>query len=960
MRLVKVLFACLVGLWLIGCALPLEAEQFVRVGVYEGGAYQRRDESGNYIGFNIDYLQELAKYAQWEYRFVECGSWENAYAKLQAGEIDLLPGVYRDREREDKLLFSALPLCYAHSALCVRADDNRFAYEDFEAISDMRVGVIRAGKDEKNFRSYCAENGTRPAIVPFGGVDALFQALESGSVDAAALTYLGGGNVRTVARFAVEPLYFVTAKQRPELMEALDVAVQKIQLQDFNYGAKLYEKYFSGKEQRQPVFSPKEQAFIREAKKVRVAYDAHWAPLEYADLPAGVFSGMAAELFKRIGEMSGLEFEYVPYEDYLTGLENTSVENGVDVLSGVSEDESGWGGASLLRTSCYLRAPVVLVRAGGGDRIAMPRGYVLSRCVAAERPGRTVLYFDSVKDCFDALARGEADVTYVNTHIANYLLANPRYERFSAVTLTHYVDEIAIGVSPLADPRLYSILDKCVQAVPGDQISEWILKNSVRPQHINWRDFFYQHSMEAVGVLTAIFFVVVMALLGFIFSKAQDHKRIRQLLRNDALTGAWNLIEFRSRSRRFLQAKEKRYALLYADISRFKDVNDLYGFSGGDEVLRCFAGVLAEAAAEDECSARVSSDQFVLLWRYESWQKLLARTEAIGREINALPLLRQKGCQLVLRFGVYVLQDEDRARDVSTLLDFARYAHQTVKETHRSVTVLYDEAMQKSDQEQRALAGVMERALQNGEFVPYFQPKVDMSTHGIVGAEALVRWLHPTRGLLLPGAFIPFFERNGFIVEIDFYVYEKVCESIRRWLDEGLRVRPISCNFSRLHVKNQHFVQRVIATAQRYCVSPDYIELEITESVVMDDPAQALQQFAQLRQAGFRVSIDDFGAGYSSLGMLQHLTADVLKLDRSLLAQGNLEKRRQAIIGGVVAMAKSLDMSVVCEGVENEQQADMLMGMGCFVAQSFYYGRPMPADAFERLLRADDARQTEA
>lgn len=945
------------GVWLAVSALVAQAEQSVRVGVYESGAYQHRNASGDYVGLHIEYLQEIAKHAQWEYRFVECASWEAAYAMLRAGEIDLLPGAYKDGARERQVLFSALPICCAYSTLGTRMDDTRFAYEEFEAFSRMRVGTIRGSKDERKFRSYCAENGAQPEIVSFGDVKALFGALRAGALDAVALTYLGkDSGLRSIARFAVEPLYFAGSKQRPEIMAALDRAQQKVCLQNPSYDAELYGKYFSGAWRSMPVFSKEEQAFIRQRKKVRVAYDANWAPLEYADMPAGVFSGMTADLFRQIGKMSGLEFEFIPYEEYAEAVQDAVAGNGVDALCGASEKERYQEDGGLRTTDVYLRAPVVMVRGGSGDRIAMPKGYALSRAVAAERRGQTVLYCDSVRDCFEALSRGKADVTYANTHIANYLLTNPRYERFSAVTLTNYADAVAVGVSPQADPRLYGILNKCVRAVSDDQVNEWILKNSVRPQHVNWRDFFYQHSMETVGALVSFFLVVVTALLCFILSKARDHERIRQILRSDALTGAWNLIEFRARAQSCVQEKDSRYALLYVDISRFKDVNDLFGFSGGDEVLRHFAQVLVGEQRQGECSARVSSDQFVLLWRYESWQRLLARTEEIGSAANALPLLRQKGCQLVLRFGVYVLLEEDRERDVSALLDFARYAHQSVKETHRSVTVLYDEAMQKSDQEQRALAGVMERALQKGEFVPYFQPKVDMSTHEIVGAEALVRWLHPARGLLLPGAFISFFERNGFVVEIDFYIYETVCACVRRWLDAGLLVRPVSCNFSRLHVKNQHFVQRVIETAKRHSVSPSYIELEITESVVMDDPAQALQQFAQLREAGFRVSIDDFGAGYSSLGMLQHLTADVLKLDRSLLAQGNLEKRRQAIIGGVVAMAKSLDMAVVCEGVENEQQADMLMGLGCFVAQSFYYGRPMPEDAFEQLLRADAGR----
>lgn len=957
MKWTKALIIGMVGLLLIGCLASAQASALVRVGFYEDGDYQHRLESGGYAGFNIAYLQEIAKFTQWEYQFVDCASWEQAYAKLAAGEIDILPAVYQSEERRREALFSLLPMCYVYSTLSVRPGELRFRYEDFSAVSKMRVGVIRGGKDAEYFQTYCRENGAQPEIVPYGETKALLKALEDRKLDAVAMTYPGRSSpLQSVARFAVQPMYFAVTRQRPELLAALDGAMQKLRLRDPKYEVALYEKYLSEAAQNAPVFSKDELAYIRSAGKIKVAYAANWAPLEYTDPQTGAFSGMSAELFKRIGEMSGLTFEFSPYADYLPAARAVAEGSGADILCGVSREQEAWSDNALLLTGLYLRAPVVMVRAGrAGDRIAMPRGYVLSRRIVQEHLNQAVFYFDSVEDCFDALARGAADVTYSNTHIANYLLANPRYEGFSVVTLTDYADEIAVGVSKFADPRLYAVLDKCVQAVPGAQMNDWILKNAARTRRVEWRDLFYQHPVEAVGILGAVFFIALTLLLCFVFSKARDHRRIRQLLYSDALTGAWNLSKFRAQAQCCIAEGKQAYALLYADISRFKDVNDLYGFSGGDEVLKHFAQVLAEKTEPDECCARVSADQFVLLLRFSDWPQLCGRTREIGEAVNALPLLRQKGCQLALHFGVYAVREEDRGQDVSALLDAARYAHQSVKETHKSVTVLYDEEMRRADQEQRALAGVMEKALRGGEFVTYFQPKVDMATHAIVGAEALVRWLHPERGLLLPGAFIPFFERNGFIVELDFYMYERVCACIRQWLDAGFAVRPVSCNFSRLHIKNNRFAQQVEEIARRRQVAPSYLELEITESVVMDDPAQALRQFAQLREAGFRISIDDFGAGYSSLGMLQALAADVLKLDRSLLAPGNLEKRRQAIIGGVIAMARSLDMAVVCEGVENEQQADMLMRMGCQVAQSFYYGRPMPQEAFEHLFHADTA-----
>ncbi|MFQ9492336.1 MAG: EAL domain-containing protein [Bilophila wadsworthia] len=228
-----------------------------------------------------------------------------------------------------------------------------------------------------------------------------------------------------------------------------------------------------------------------------------------------------------------------------------------------------------------------------------------------------------------------------------------------------------------------------------------------------------------------------------------------------------------------------------------------------------------------------------------------------------------------------------------------------------------------------------------GEFDAYFQPKVDMRDGALIGSEALVRWNHPTRGLLMPGSFIPFFERNGSVVEVDLYIYELVCRTVREWLERGMTVNPVSCNFSSLHFDSPEFPELVAAIADRHNVPHALLELEITESAIMRNPQIVC---AVLRLKSIHVAIDDFGSGYSSLGQLQQLMADVLKLDRSFVRRGMFGTRERIVIGNVIHMAGELGMQVICEGVENAKQAEMLIELGCYYAQGFYYAKPMPRD----------------
>lgn len=933
---------------------PAQADEKIlsaRVGYYEDGDYMSRGRSSEYIGFNIEFLQKVAKFGGMRYEMVDGGSWENSWHQLLEGSVDLLPAVYRTEEREKEVLFSNLPMGTLYVTLNVRTDDKRYDYEDFSSFQGMRVGIIRGSKDGERFRSYCEEFGVKPVIVPYAETQALLKALEDGTLDGVAITHLGRSSTfRSVAQFSPEPVYVAVTKGRPDVLARLDAAMNAIALRDPNYMMRLYDKYFAVSTAQQPVFTKEEYALLKEKDVIIAAYDPSWAPLEYTDPETGMFVGVTSDLLSIISQSTGLRFRFEPVHqaEALDKLKKGQIDLVCSVTGDYLWDERN----NMYTTRYYLRAPTMLVRTKQPhaiERIALQGGYWFSEHVAADNPGKEIIFYNTVRECFDALLKGDADAAYANAYVTNYLLAERRYESLAATSLSKYISEICFGISKCADPRLFSILDKCIQYTAAERMDELVLKNTTKPRQITLLDFVAQHLVE-VGCSMLAVFGVILLLLGYnLIIKTKSNHRIQALLYRDGLTDLDNMNKFYVECGRLLQkAPSGSYALLYGDINQFKTINDNLGFAVGDQILRAFGAILQRNVRDGECCARASADHFILLLRYSEWESLLVRIEEIGMQLDEWRRMQDMAYRIVTVFGVYLV-NETEGLDVHRMLDFANYARRNAKQTAKNI-VLYDEKMRQEALLQRELEGRLEIALGQGEFEAYFQPKVDMRDGALIGSEALVRWNHPTRGLLMPGSFIPFFERNGSVVEVDLYIYELVCRTVREWLERGVAVNPVSCNFSSLHFDSPEFPELVTEIADRHNVPHALLELEITESAIMRNPQIVCAQVLRLKERGFMISIDDFGSGYSSLGQLQQLMADVLKLDRSFVRRGMFGTRERIVISNVIHMAGELGMQVICEGVENVKQAEMLIELGCYYAQGFYYAKPMPRKVFEELL----------
>ncbi|NLW69502.1 MAG: diguanylate cyclase, partial [Eubacteriaceae bacterium] len=381
------------------------------------------------------------------------------------------------------------------------------------------------------------------------------------------------------------------------------------------------------------------------------------------------------------------------------------------------------------------------------------------------------------------------------------------------------------------------------------------------------------------------------------------------------LTGLYNRETFFEKTAEMVRQKEAGYYIMACfDIDNFKVINDQYGTAKGDEVLKAIGEIFKEGFRDaGGICCRVTADNFAVL--YPASFKDSEEIAEIRRKAGNFEGLLNNVSYSIGRYLV-----DDKSLSASAMYDRATLAQATVKGRYDTYFAEYDELMRADLIKEQRIVDEMGRALEEKQFVLYLQPQYNHTTGSMIGAEALVRWLHPESGLVPPGDFIPIFEKNGFIYELDKFVWEQGCRYLRKWIDEGRNPLP-----------------------------KDYLRLEITESAFAKDPEQIISQVKRLIDYGFTIEIDDFGSGYSSLNTLKDVPAQILKLDMRFIEGGENTSRGGNILESVVRMSKWLGMSVIAEGVETLSQADYLKSIGCFYIQGYFYARPMPAEEYERL-----------
>lgn len=937
-----------------GQDIPGEQKRVVRVGFFPMGGFHEKNADGSYGGMDVEYLDALCTYIDWEIEYVECSSWDEALALLLEQKIDLVGSAQFSEARNEIYQYADLSSGYTFGTVAVEGSSS-IAYEDFDAMRGLTYGIVKTYVRKGEFYQYMEGNGiAKPAVKEYGSATALHEALARGEVDAMvhSLTEVWEGQ-RIVGRFAPKPFYYISWKGNDDMMRELNQGIADIKMSQPGLENELMVKYYDSRLDQTILLTNEEKQFIAEKKEMVVGYLDGYYPFSYEE--GGQAAGLAKQMLERISARTGISFLYrkVDGRQEAVGL----LQNGgIDILCYCEESPQSMKQSGVTVTRRYAQAPHVIVRKKK-DKAKKIQTLAITynneyRDYMVDFVGEdaVILTLDSQHACLEAVDAGKADAAVCDGYLAEYLLGSKfSFGKMEIYSVLSDVHPVYMALSEDASPLLASILNKELSEVNDKIVNDYMLQDNFYSR-ISVEAFISENSISIIMLLVVVALTVILVL----YKMLRNSRRIQKLMYKDVDFNIWNqnYLNYRA-SKKLSSEKNARYAVVYTDISQFRRYNTLYGWQAGRRILAIFIEVVAkELDRGNELYARSRGDHFVLFVRYEDEAALKNRLYDIENKFSE-KIYEKLEMHMTLAMGVCCIPKGEN--DLDAAIAYGIQAAEALKGRYSNEIQFYDDKMRHQLQELHEREKLLETVDIWKDFTVYYQAKVDIRNERIVGAEALVRFMDPTENgkIRAPGFFVPYYEQTGKITEIDFFVMESVCRMLRRRLDAKLPVVPVSCNFSRVHFVKEGFPERFEEVIARYRVPKEYIEVEITETLVVEELSQqrVKETVDILRKNGVRLSIDDFGSGYSSLGVFEQIPASVIKLDRSFLLNNENRMRQVKIMRNIVNLAQELDAQVVCEGVETQEDTDLMMEIGAYVAQGYRYCKPVPEEVFESMLR---------
>ncbi|TCL54816.1 periplasmic sensor diguanylate cyclase/phosphodiesterase [Kineothrix alysoides] len=940
-------------------AVQLHAEEDrdrVRVGYFIMPGYQESTVGGSHWGFGYDYLQEIAKYTGWKYKFVEA-SWTECLEMLENGELDLVTYAKDSPEDRTRFEFSEYPMGMTSSVLTIRSGDTgSYYYNDFASFDGMKIGAVKGGGSVSEVRTLFKEYGISMTLQLFDTEKELQKALSMQTIDAiAAGNHRKLDNEKIIATFNAEPFYAITQRKNTSIMAEFDNAMEEIMLTDPYFEKELYDKYFEENVTNMVALTREEKAYVDEHKTVKMAASPDSKAMCYYD--GSKYTGIIIDSIKALGREVGVDVEYVETKSYKESLE--LLNRGEVDLVGDFYTNYSWGEKNeVILTAPYMEERYMEVRRKGKEmpkremRVATCENFFFNTAyISKYYTNENMIYYDTETECVNAVRKGEADVAFVNQYTAKILFKDNKNLKLKTYAL--YDADHGISIAVAEDNKLLcSIFNKAISNLSPSEIMHIAEDHTQEGEQVSLLSYIYSNPVQSIVILCVAFGTVVFVLLYFIMVKRRYNRHVYELAYKDRLTGLGNIYSFEDTiEKRWLEHRGKEVFIISMDISHFATINETYGRGIGDHTISYVGRKLNELYGEEGIIARSKVDNFLIFGIADRVGKITEWMDAIKREIGIFAFeeggMGKNDITINYNFGVTTVQCT-RSTSIKNLIDHAEMARKAAKRRNAHLCY-FNEEMELQLLREKTIEDCMGRALTQGEFHVYYQPKYCMTNNEIVGAEALVRWQNKDYGFMSPVEFIPIFENNGFIVELDFYVMEQVYKMLHGRLERGEKTVRVSINQSRLHFAQKNYIERLNELRDKYCIPKELIELELTESIFaqMKDISEMVDK---LKANGYYLSVDDFGAGYSSLNMLKEISIDTLKIDKDFLSGENKSERYQKVIQKVVELANDLNMDIICEGVEREEQAKFLQSIGCMYAQGYLYARPMAEEDFLQLL----------
>lgn len=936
-------------------------ENTVRVGWFESKGYFEKDKNDRLTGFGVDYLNAIAAYTGWDYEFVE-STREGCLKMLQAGEIDLMSPV-----RNDVLLkgakISEEVIGESYGYVYKLGNNFKVSYEEYSKFKRMIIGIEKGSFLEDKLKAYCTKNKFEFFdIVYFDTLEEMKRALASKKIDAiAADSYVSIENLKVIGRFANGQMTFAASNKM--LLEQLSNAMEDFKLDYPHYTEDLRKRYFSESSQNNLEYSLEEKDFLSVKRKYKVALSTEQYPISYKTTEEIGYKGIAVDILKKMEYYSGITFEIVYVDSYKAGQELLN-EGEVDILGGsivskqdirnLSGDslESSYAGRKEYTAEFYDISMALIGRKGTGmeDSLLIAVPSYMNKCVPNLEnlyPKYKFVLYEDDNDCLEAILNREVDAAVQSDLKINELIIYDKYKELQNLKFIPGSYSVAFNIWT-EETVLVHIMDKTLKGF--SEMSMAAIENN-NIQHIAIEQMTLMEFVNKYRSYFVISFILLLAIniavLGY--RKYKQEQKSKEKAYKDSVAKISSMEKFRIDVEPILQSNSKLdYYMIAVDIDKFKVINDLYGYEEGDKVIAYLASVLQNNAGNYSFVARPNADYFVVLKKAKQLSEVEEYLNKVFETVECDIARYHSDYRMILKAGIYKVREDDYV--LSSIMDKADMTRNNIEVGHESSFALYSEEMRQKTIDDKKMENDMENALENRELKIYLQPQVDLKTKKIVSAEALVRWIHPEKGMIPPIEFIPLFEKNGFICKLDYFVWEECIKTLAKWREENQIMVPISINLSRVDIQKKDFLESLLLLFDKYSIDPKWIKAELTESACLENDKIIMEKMNQLKSFGLKIAIDDFGSGYSSLHMLKKMPIDILKIDKSFLDYNEIMREKdEIVIRDVVELGKHLQMQIVMEGVEKQEQSYFLESIGCDIAQGYYYGRPMSVEEFEQL-----------
>ncbi len=932
-------------------AIPLDLSEPIRVGYYSTFDDMIANmDSLNNKGYGYEVFQKISEYSDLEFEFVPIA--DSMIEAVQSGYVDVGGFNTQSDERREQVLYSEFP--FNKTYLALMSKDMNIRYGDLQAIDGKIVAVYDENVGVENLNIFCEENNV--------SVEYIYGETETYMEQEADLfiTYSEdptSNDLNNILNLGVYNLYLITSFENAELMDLINDSFWEVIQTEGNFFMELEEKYLSENiEVAHRGLTQREIDILRQ-RPLEVGYVTGFSPISYTN-ENGEPDGVMVDVLNGFAENFDFEVNYHPYsiEEPQQEHENFDI---LLTLYGDSKHDNEY----YTPTDAFHEISMY-----GIINNEMLDTTVLQEIIEKSPKIGSLPYQTIDFDAFLAVNSQVEFVFYNNWHALLDDLADGNLDMIfcteSATTYTQiYFEDLDISTihtdtaAPMKFFINHDIADEYVPIfnVMIDRISEReytaIIETNANKALPHTEIGFWDVILENWYYVVLVFLVIVAGFIA-LYSKGQIEKKeaLLKSYNTDPMTGLDTINKFRVTTQEIInKAKPGEYEIISFDIDMFKTINTHFSTNKGTTIIIAVADALKTAfEGSDAVISRRIADQFLIFRRVNECGTM---RQIYNSDISpAINNVIHEKYKVALSFGNVII--DDVKEKMTTLMGQADNARLEGKSKHKTTFITFDDKMRKQYENKINITFRMEQALKDCEFIVEYQPKIDFKTLKIGGAEALVRWVPKLGEKIYPDEFIPVFEQNGFIAQLDLFVLQEVCKCIKENCYK-FGIPRISVNLSAHTVLSHYIVSHVSDTLDAYGVDASMIEFELTESAVEANTDMFLSTVKKFKELGFAISIDDFGAGVSSLNRLSAIEADILKLDKAFFDLKDQGAKSTVVVTDVINMAKHLSMKVVAEGVETAAQALWLQSVGCDYAQGYYFAKSMSEEKFKELLISD-------